>query len=144
MPDTDTTSPTVARANSRGVELTLSWRASDRVSIDASHTWNETEDLDSGLQLARRPEHRTTLSLAFQPVEKLSGSLSAFIGRDRIDTTGLPMDDYERVDLALEYRLNSYLRPFLRLENLFDSEYEEVTGYTVPGATAVVGARLGF
>ena len=134
----------VARANSRGVELTLSWRVSERVSIDASHTWNETEDLDSGLQLARRPEHRTTLSLAFRPVEKLSGSLSAFIGRDRIDSTGLPLDDYERVDLALEYRLNSYLRPFLRVENLFDSEYEEVAGYTVPGATVAVGARLGF
>lgn len=134
----------VAEATSSGVELTLGWRASDRVSFNASHTYNETEDLASGQQLARRPEQRSTLNLSFDATSKLRGSLTVIAVQDRIDSDGSEMDDYERVDLSLDYQLNTRWRPFLRLENLLDSDFAEIPGYTSPGATVAAGIHFGF
>ena len=59
-----------------------------------------------------------------------------------IDSDGTEMDDYERLDLSAEYELTPRLTPYLRVENLFDQDYEEVPGYTARGITALVG--LGF
>jgi len=132
----------LAAATSSGVEFTVDYRVGPKFQIAASHTYNDTEDLGSGQQLARRPRERSTLNLFFQPVERLSGSVSFIVGRDRIDSDGTEMDDYERLDLTLEYRLNDSFEPYLRVENLFDDDYEEVNGFTTPGIVAVVG--LGF
>lgn len=54
------------------------------------------------------------------------------------------MDDYERVDLSLEYRATRHLAPYVRLENLLDEDYEEVNGFTTPGFQGVVGVRVGM
>ena len=54
------------------------------------------------------------------------------------------LDDYERVDLALQYRLGEHYEPYLRVENLFDEDYEEVTRFTSPGVQAVVGLSVTY
>ncbi len=132
----------VAEATSSGVELTLAWLPRDSWSLSVSHTYNDTEDLASGLQLARRPENRTTLSLSFDLWERLRGSATVIAGSDRIDSDGSDMEDYERLDLALDYRWTERLRPFLRFENLLDADEAEVPGYTTPGASATVGMKV--
>ena len=134
----------VASAESSGVELTLDWTLSESIRLQASHTDNDTEDLATGAPLARRPQHRSTLSLSFDPASNWSAAVTAIAVSDRIDSTGAEMDDYERVDLSLEYRMNERFRLFLRAENLFDADYAEIPGYTTPGATAILGARLAF
>jgi vitamin B12 transporter len=132
----------LAEATSTGVEFTVDYKVGPKFQIAASHTYNDTEDLASGQQLARRPRERSTLNLFFQPVERLTGNVSFIVGRDRIESDGTKMDDYERLDLTLEYRLSESFKPYLRVENLFDDDYEEVNGFTTPGIVAVVG--LGF
>ena len=61
---------------------------------------------------------------------------------DRIDSTASPMDDYERVDLQVRYQALSWLRPYVRAENAFGEDYEEVPGFETPGATFMVGVTL--
>ena len=134
----------VAEATSSGVELTLGWRASDRVSFNVSHTFNETEDVASGRQLARRPEHRSTLDLAFDLTERLRGSATVIAVQDRIDSNGAEMDDYERVDLSLAYQLTERWRPFVRVENLLDADFVELPGFTTPGVTWAAGVQVDF
>ena len=134
----------VANASSEGVELSLDWRASERLSLGVTHTYNETEDLATGLQLSRRPENKSTISLAFDATDRLRGSLAAFIVRDRIEFDGTTMDDYERVDLSLDYAISERFRPFLRVENLLDEDYVEIPGFTTPGLTAALGVHLDF
>ncbi len=134
-----------ARASSSGLELTLDYRHGPSFQLRASHTANDTEDLATGLQLARRPKHRSTLDLFFRPLPRLSGSASLIVVSDRIDSDGSDLDDYERVDLALGYELKGgRVEPYLRLENLLDEEYEEVNGFTSPGSVAVVGVRVAY
>ncbi|MCP4591898.1 MAG: TonB-dependent receptor, partial [bacterium] len=134
----------IARAQSEGVELTLAYEPRPGFHLSASHTWNDTEDRSTGLPLARRPEHRSTLSLYFRPHERLTGNATFVAASDRRDSDGTAMDDYERVDLTLHYRVSERFEPYLRVENLFDQEYEEINGYTTPGAHAVVGVNLRF
>ena len=134
----------IAEATSEGVELTLDWKISDAYSLRASHTYNDTEDLSTGAALARRPESRTTFGFDFDLGERLRGAVTAISVSDRIGTDGSDMDDYVRFDLALDYRVSERLRPFARLENLFDEDYSEVTGYTSPGFTAIGGLRVDF
>ncbi len=113
--------------------------------LEASHTWSETEDLATGLPLARRPKHRSTLDLYFRPAPRLRGSASLIAVADRIDSDGSALDDYQRLDLSLGYELEGgHLEPYLRVENLFDEEYEEIDGFTTPGALAVVGLSLKY
>ena len=132
----------IASGSSDGVELTLAVRPNARLQVSLSYTYNDTEDGATGLQLARRPEHRSTLDVFFRPGDRFRGALGLIVGRDRIDSDGSDMDDYERVDLTLHYRASRALEPYLRVENLFGEDYEEINGFTTPGAVAVVG--LGF
>lgn len=132
----------VGEAESRGVEAAFDYRPGPRFGLAASYTWNETEDRATGRQLPRRPEHRAFLSLYLRPVERLRASVTAIAVADRIDSDGTAMDDYERVDLTLQYRFGERFEPYLRLENVFDELYEEVNGFGSPGARAVVGLAV--
>ncbi|MEO1367524.1 MAG: TonB-dependent receptor, partial [Acidobacteriota bacterium] len=134
----------VAEATSEGVELSLDWAINDAVKLRASHTYNDTEDLSTGLQLARRPEQRTTFGLDVDIDERWSGALIGIAVNDRIDSTTEEMDDYVRFDLSVAYQATERLRPFVRIENLFDEDYSEIPGFTSPGFTAVGGLHVDF
>ncbi len=139
-----------ARATSSGFEATLGFRPGPSLQLQASHTYNDTEDSATGLQLARRPRNRSTLDLFFRPLPRLtggalSGSASLMVVKGRVDAGGSELDDYTRFDLSLGYRLKGgHVEPYLRAENLFDEEYEEVAGFTTPGVLAVVGLSVKY
>ena len=123
----------------------LDYRPGPWFQLKASHTYNDTEDSATGRQLARRPKNRSTLDLYFRPRERLTGSASLIVVSDRIDSDGSALDDYERVDLAFGYQLEGgHFEPYLRVENLFDQEYEEVNGFTSPGTVAVLGLGVKY
>lgn len=131
----------VARASSSGAEFTLRYRPDVRANLEFSYTWNRTEDQATGSPLARRPKNRTTAVAQLQPTDRFTAAVMAAFVSDRIDSDGATMDDYTKVDLHLSYSL-SWLRPFVRIENLLDEDYFEVPGFVTPGRTIVVGLRL--
>ena len=134
----------VRSATSSGVETTLELHPRKDLEMRGSYTYNDTEDRSTGLQLARRPRHRWTLLTAFEPGGRLRGTATLTGETGRIDSDGNPMDSYTRVDLSLEYRTASWLVPYLVVQNLLDRHYEEVTGYTTPGFTALAGLRFNY
>ncbi|HUP42015.1 MAG TPA: TonB-dependent receptor, partial [Thermoanaerobaculia bacterium] len=131
----------VAEAESRGLELTAEAAPGGRWDLAASWTWNDTEDLATGRPLPRRPEHRGTMVATVRASERLRATATVVTVAERIDSDGSPMDDYERLDLATDYRLGTHLRPYLRIDNLLDQDYEEVNGFTTPGRTLRLGLR---
>ena len=131
----------VAQASSNGAEFTLRYRPDVTTSLEFSHTYNRTEDEATGNPLARRPKNRTTAVALLQPTARLAAVVMAAFVSDRTDSDGAVMDDYTKVDLHLSYSL-SWLRPFVRIENLLDEDYFEVPGFVTPGRTIVVGLRL--
>lgn len=134
----------IAEAASRGAELTLSYELSERTQISFAHTYNDTEDRTSGQQLARRPEHKSVLSVFFRPTDRLRGNATLTAVRDVIDNDGSTLDDHELVDFTLRYRLAPAYEPFLRVENLLDEDYQEISGYTAPGIHGSLGLSVKF
>jgi vitamin B12 transporter len=137
------TANNVARARARGVEVSAAYR-SGRTRFQVSHTYTDGENQVTGEALARRPRHRSTLQASFAAGAHFSGTLSAMMVRDRIDSDGTALDDYTRVDLALDRSFGGTVKLYFRVLNLFDADYEEVAGYSSPGRVAVLGTRLRF
>lgn len=131
----------VARASSSGAEFTLRYRPGVSTSLEVSHTWNRTEDKATRNPLPRRPKNRTTAVAQLQPTERFAAAVMAAFVSDRIDSDATVMDDYTKVDLHLSYSL-TWLRPFVRIENLLDEDYFEVPGFVTPGRTFVAGLRF--
>ena len=51
------------------------------------------------------------------------------------------MDNYERVDLAVAFPVLESLKPYVRIENVFDQNYEELPGYGTPGFSVYAGVN---
>ena len=133
----------IDQAEAKGFELVATFRPDSRWFLEGSHTVTDTEDERTGQALARRPEHRSTVRFGFEPSDRFDGELSVISVRDRIDTDGGAMDDYERFDLAFGIDLMRGFSTYLRAENLLDEDYEEVNGFTTPGLALRVGLRWG-
>ena len=125
-----------------GLEASLGVDVLENMNVVLSYTLTDSEDKSTGGLLARRPKHRVTLSSAFDLLEKVHGMLSIIVVNDRIDSSGSAMDDYERVDLSIVYDASDHVRPYIRIENLFDKDYEEVPGFTSPGISGIGGVQL--
>ena len=52
------------------------------------------------------------------------------------------LDDYVVVNASGTYDWSKHVQLFTRIDNLFDTDYEEVAGFGVPGASAYGGVNL--
>jgi len=126
-----------------GLEASLEWRPSGRLTGRAAYTRTDSRDLATGLPLARRPKHRASAAVSWDPPGRWDASLAAYAVRDRVESGGTPLDDYGRVDLAVGYELRAGLAAHLRVDNLLDDDHAELAGFTTPGAVVHVGLRWG-
>jgi vitamin B12 transporter len=128
----------VGRARARGVELGLDGRW-EGWSLRTSGTLLDSEDLDTGAPLPRRPRRSGQL-VAFRTAERWSaGATWRFVG-EREDVGRVKLPGYAAVDLAASWRGPRGLEPFLRVENALDRSYQEAVGFPAPGRSWVLGA----
>jgi vitamin B12 transporter len=142
------------KALTNGIETYLNINPVNGLSIKANYTYMQTEDksensADKGKELLRRPKHKAGISLIYNFLKDVNGNLEIiYIGkRDDIDFSiyeRLKLKDYTLVNLALSYKLLNITEIFGRVENLFDTEYEEVFGYGTAGLSGYAGIKLTF
>ena len=121
------------------------------VDVSASYTWLDATDPDGQVEI-RRPEHAASVTATgrFGPATVHAGLL---YNGEREDTdfrdyypSFLPgratLDNYVSARLAGSYRISSRLELTGRVENLFDSDYQEALSYAVPGLSVYGGLRL--
>lgn len=151
----------ISNARARGAELSGAWRIRNGVDIRANYTFLDSEILavnglsiaqapySPGDELLRRPRHSGaidaawthTRASAFAQVQLRGETLDA---EPAFGPTGGLYDNpgHTVVNLGGSFRPVKALEIFVRAQNLFDREYEEVLGYPAPGRTAYVGARV--
>lgn len=134
----------IAEAESKGIETTLDFNLLDWLSANVAYTYTKSEDRSTGAILPRRPRHRGSFNLLANPIEDFETTLSFLLVNSRRDSNGAKMDNYERVDLTFSYLLSDNLKPFVRIENLFDEDYEEIPGYGTLGFSAYAGIQANF
>ncbi len=137
----------VGRARTRGVEAQAAY-VRGRWAVRGNATYLDTEDLDTGRPLLRRPERSGNLVATYSP-GKWSVSVTGFFVGDREDVDPITFERtvneaYTRLDLAGRWQALGWLAPYLRLENLTDESYEEALGFPAPGITLVGGVRLSY
>jgi vitamin B12 transporter len=156
-----------AAATARGIEAGVTSSFGRGVEASASYTYLTTEATDDadmpspsfarGERLIRRPQHSVELSLRARVLDRatLGGSMIYVGRRDDVDFNQFPsqrveLPAYAIVDVAAELEIlragtgRPGLGGTLRVENLFDEEYDQVVGF--PGRPRGVfgGARFRF
>jgi TonB-dependent vitamin B12 receptor len=137
----------VGRAETRGLELEAGYRTR-LLALRWNATLLETEDLETGLPLLRRPERTSNLVATFYPEPFTVNATIRYVG-ERADVDPITFDRsvnpaYLRLDLAAEWQVTGRIAPYARIENVADEEYAEALGFPAPGRTLVGGLEVAF
>ncbi len=126
-----------------GIESFAEYSFSDDITLAISHTHLDTKKVADGTRLLRRPDNKVTCKLktAFKKLD-ISTDIS-YVG-NRMDSSSVKLKSYTLANLAFKYIVNEKFDTFLRLENLFDKNYELVNGYQTPKFSWYLGAKFEF
>jgi len=139
------------RARVTGAGLETRYQASDALWLRGSYTWQKAEDRDSGERLLRRPRHKGAITVAWDQADIWRLALDLIATGEQRD---VPVAEFAannpawwRVDLAGGWTLpfaSRRLQLIGRVENLFDEQYSEITGFPAPGINAYAGVKATF
>ncbi len=136
----------IARTRARGVEAFIEYRPVAGLNLTANYTYTDAENRLTGATLLRRPKHSGNLAADYVDNRISVGASLRAVSRSRdVDfVTFAPtvLGGYTLVGLRGSVRLGERLELFARLENLFDEDYETVSGYGTLGRNAHVGVRV--
>ncbi len=129
------------KTTARGVELTGSLKITQDFRANASYTFMETDD-SNGNELTYRPKHSASINASYKYTPQLSANIGARYVGDRMDSDASTLDSYTVVNIAAAYQVNEHMTLSARLDNAFDKDYEEVSGYNTDERTAYVGVSF--
>lgn len=146
----------VNKAKTNGVEAYITSKVIDDLIIKLNYTFTNAKDLSEGIsdenrKLLRRPEHKLGVFLNYNFSEHLNTNFEAIYVGERDDlvfdntsftSTRTKLEPYTLLNFSTSYQVLEFLRLNLRLENILDSDYEEVYGYATPGFSVYGGVKL--
>lgn len=149
----------IGRVFSRGVEARLRTRIRREMSAQANYTFLEGRITESrqlsfpnrvGDPLLRRPKHSADINLTWNAQKWSVYWASRYVGR-RADSDFFTYNrrlfenpGYTTSDAAFTYDFPRYVSAFVRIENVFGREYQEVLGYQALGRSVIAGTRVRF
>ena len=115
-----------------------------RLELKGQYTMTLTRDLMTGNRLPRWPVDQVSLSLYYQPVDSLNMILDyRFVGSNGTSATQR-VESFNVVNLAVNYDVSEQFQAYVRVDNLFDEDYEEVLYFGTPGRSVFGGIRANF
>ena len=126
----------IRKARIRGAEIRHELNAS-QWRTQASYTWQDPEDRETGQQLLRRAEHKAALSADYLLAN------GGWAGAEVVYTGARPdfgedLPSYTLLNLRLGYPVTDQLRVEARLENATDHDYEPLVGFNAHGRSLFV------
>mgnify|MGYP000167995186 FL=1 len=119
-----------------GLELELDWKATERLSLNSSYSWQHSEDADTGIVVADAPAHQTYLDLSYRFNNDWKGSLQHFWVGSRSRASGDTrdeIDDYHWVNTRLTRSFNNeQIKISLIVKNLFATDAREPSSEVIP------------
>ncbi|MFK5926540.1 MAG: TonB-dependent receptor [Desulfuromusa sp.] len=127
----------------QGIESTIGWYPSDFFDTQINYTYTDSENKEDGSRLLRRPLHKGSFDLNLYPDDEKQISLNLLYVGERDDRSET-LDDYILVNLTASHQITPSIKGFVRIDNLFDEDYEEVSGYGTAGLSGYAGIKLTF
>jgi len=140
----------IDRARARGVEFALALHPVEALNVTASYTYTEAKNRspgpNDGNDLARRPRNSVSVSADYRLPFGLSlGGTILAVGDSYDDVANQTrLDGYAIASVRAEMPVSRHISVYGRVENLFDEQYQTVTGYGSYGRAAYAGIRLRF
>lgn len=127
----------------QGLELSGDVALNDATRLRLGYTYTDARK-PSGEALARVPRHSIAVALEADLTPQLSGMVGVQRILGRPAEFGATADDYTLVNTAISYDLTETTEISLRIENLFDQDYQVVPDYGTSGRAAYIGLRTAF
>lgn len=135
----------------RGVEVKGAYQIGDALSVFGNYTYTDAFSTSAGVdtRLVRVPRHDLSIGVDYQFAERWSGSASVQHVADFLDNGIYPapvsaMPDYTVVNLSVTHDVTDTAQAYLRVENVFNEEYQTVRNYGQPGRQVFAGIRAKF
>lgn len=139
----------IAKATTKGVEVYVTFKPTDSLTIKPNYTYLDAKDDSTGDDLLRRAKHTFGFYADWAFCSKGNINLTVvYVGkRDDLDfntypSTKVELKDYTLVNIAATYNVSENLQFYGRIDNILDEEYEEVVGYGTLGAAGYFGLKL--
>ena len=146
---TFTSNENIGSATTKGAEAFVAVKVTDWLKLRANYTYTRAINEITGAELARRPKHKTSVNVVWNPIDPLTLSATVlYVGSwqdvDRFGTAAAPFatQPYTLVNLAGNYVINKNLTAFARIDNLFNHRYQDPIGFDRPGFGAFGGLRV--
>jgi len=142
----------INKAVTKGAEIFLQAKPVDGLDLKVNYTLTEARDIspnsaDFDKKLLRRPENKVGFfaSYSFIPKANVNAEVIWVGTREDIDFSiyqRTELKGYVLLNLAAHYDVFNFLRLNVRVENLLDTDYEEVFGYGTAGLSFYGGINL--
>ena len=122
-----------------GYEIGFNYELNSRSEVNLSFT--HTDD-GNGNRVQRVPESDFTLSARTKLLSgaTLGGSVQSVLGLEDL----VPLPDYNVVSVRGSYPLTESVDIYLRVENIFDTEYQTASDYGTSGQAFYTGFKAKF
>lgn len=113
----------VNKATTYGLELETGLTLSRRLDLSVQGTWLQTENKDTGKDLAGEPEWKGEVAVTWQvPLVEIESQLRYLYFGNCEDGSGGKLDGYDLVSLYLSKQLTDSLKVYAGSDNLFQEE----------------------
>ncbi len=136
----------ISKAQTKGIELNVSYALLDNLLTSVNFTELRTEDKKTGDDLDFNPKRTAMLSLSYEANDKFTFSPSIkYIGEQSYKQKGkvLKADSQTLVDLNLNYDIHKNINIYAGANNIFDEKVDDILGSNV-GRYYFAGLRIGF
>ncbi|MCR8546504.1 TonB-dependent receptor [Salipiger sp. P9] len=132
---------------SKGLELAGTLPVGERVSLTGGFTYTDARDASDN-PLQKVPRYDLSLGVDAEITDRLTGGLSISHKADFPGTWGIAtfqtVEDYTVVNAQISYEVRDGVEAYLRVENLFDEEYQVIPDYATSDRAAYFGIRARF
>ncbi len=145
------TAVNIGSAHLQGFETEIALHPARWLKLRFTHTYTDAQNADAGTKLLRRPQHAASFDAVVTPMAGLKIVPSVtYTGAFRdalIDNGGnfLPSGTTPHgliANLTVAYDLTPTVQIYANARNLFQSRFENVNGFQVPGTSAIAGVRI--
>jgi len=140
----------INKAQTKGLELNLSYDILSNLSTNLNYTFLDTQDKTTKKDLNFTPNNVLGLSFLYQPIKDISiNSSLKYIGKQHYTQTNENITTYKKtnsqtlVDLGMDYSINKTFTFFSRVDNIFDKKVDNILGSN-EGTYYSLGLRVKF
>lgn len=143
-------SENIDKVKTDGVEAGFALNPTDKLDIRASYSLvnaiNRSAGTNFGNRLALRPQNSANVTVDWETPLGLSLGGTVLMVGDSFDNASntVRLDGYVLAGVRASYPVTDTLEVYGRVDNLFDTDYVVVSGYSTYGRNAAVGVRAKF